>query len=84
MLLIYGVLFQFNHSFVPESPRWLLTHKRKEEAQKLIAKIIRVNKANIDESVQLELKVLYTRMKLLFLVMFCFVDCIGKNQKFAN
>ncbi|GBR42964.1 major facilitator superfamily transporter [Neoasaia chiangmaiensis NBRC 101099] len=36
---ILGVAVLFLRSYVPESPRWLMTHRRVEEAQRIVAEV---------------------------------------------
>ncbi|XP_042372689.1 solute carrier family 22 member 13-like, partial [Plectropomus leopardus] len=45
LLLVLGILFWF----LPESARWLMTHGRKEEAQKEIQRAARVNRRTVPE-----------------------------------
>ncbi len=58
--LIFNFLifdFWIYYSVLPESPRWLYTQGRNEEADEIVQKMARVNKVDLPEKLNIVVKV---------------------------
>ncbi|XP_014663046.1 PREDICTED: organic cation transporter 1-like [Priapulus caudatus] len=52
-LAVFGVFYWI----MPESPRWLLTHGQKQQADKIIRRIAKVNKRNVSDEMIARVKI---------------------------
>ena len=50
----YCIFIVLYHSIIPESPRWLITQGREEEAMEIISKIATVNGKKLPETLEFD------------------------------